>query len=110
MLFTKLGLYQLHVDYSIFVILQVLYRPIITTFVNNLNIFALAKSGIIKQIKEKLALTFKMVDISLLVFYIGLKVICNQKKKIIKLLQPVYIKKFLYQYGMLKVKIAKTLI
>ncbi len=107
-LFTKLGLYQLYVDHSIFVTSQGVQGPIITTFIDDFHIFALVGSGIIKQIKGKLASAFDMVDMEPLVFYIRLKVTRNCKKKIIQLSQPGYIEKLLDQYGMLKAKTAKT--
>lgn len=51
-LFTKLGLHRLHADHSIFVTTEGVRDPIITTFVDDLNIFAPPGSGIIQRIKE----------------------------------------------------------
>lgn len=73
-LFTQLGLHQIHADHSIFVTSERVCGPIITTFVDDLNIFAPRGSGIISQIKSELAAAFDMVDIRLLTFYVGLKV------------------------------------
>lgn len=75
--------------------LQDIERPIITTFVDDFNIFASVKNEIMKRIKEKLATTFDMVDIGPLGFYIGLKVTRDHKQKIIKLSQPGYIEELL---------------
>ena len=61
-----------------------------------------------KRIREKLALAFYMIDIGPLAFYVGLKIIRNQKKKIIKLLQLGYTEKLLDRHGMLKTKTAKN--
>lgn len=72
----KLGFHWL---YRTFVHLQDIQKPIITTFVNDLNIFALTKSGIKKQIKEKLCIAFNIIDIEPLAFYINLKVTCDCK-------------------------------
>lgn len=65
--------------------LQSIQKLIITTFVDDFNIFALAKSEIMKRIKEKLATAFDILNIRLLAFYVGSKVIGDCKQKIIKL-------------------------
>ncbi len=83
--FTKLGLHCLHANYSILVTDLDVNGPIITTFVDNLNIFALHESGIICHIKKKLTATFEKVDMRLLAFYIGLKVTRDREKRTIKL-------------------------
>lgn len=62
-------------------ILQSILEPIITIFINNLDIFTLANSRIIKQIKDELVGNFDIVDIALLISYISFKVIYNQKQK-----------------------------
>lgn len=54
-------------------------RLIITTFVDNFNIFAFVESGIIKWIKEKLAVAFDMADMKPLEFYVDLKVTYDYK-------------------------------
>ncbi len=73
-LFTKLGLHHLHADHSIFVTDQGVNGPIITTFVDDLNISAPCGSGIISRIKSELTTAFEMVDMGPLAFYMGLKV------------------------------------
>lgn len=106
-LLIKLGLHRLHADHSIFVTSQSVQKPIITTFVDDLNIFAPAESGIIKRIKGELAAAFNMVDMGPLAFYVSLKVTRDRKQRTIKLSQSGYIEKLLNQHGMLKAKTAK---
>lgn len=66
--------------------LQGIQKPIITTFIDDLKIFVFAKSGIMKQIKREWAVTFDIVDIRPLAFYVNLKITHNYKQKTIKLL------------------------
>lgn len=56
------------------------------------------KSRAIEKIKKKLAAAFKIVNMRLINFYLGLKINWNQKKKIIKLSQLTYIHKVLIKY------------
>lgn len=84
-------------------------RPILTIFVDDFNIFASVKNGIIKQIKGELTIAFNMIDIGSLVFFIGLKVTSKCKQKTIKLSQPGYIEKLFNQHRILKAKTAKIL-
>lgn len=72
-----------------------------------MNIFAFIKSGIIKQIKGKLAVVFNIVDIRPLAFYIDLKITYDYKQKKIKLLKPGYIEKLLNWHEILKAKTTK---
>lgn len=109
-LFIKLGFQQIHMDHNIFVTNKKVCGPIITTFVDNLNIFALFKSEIILQIKSELATAFDMVDIRPFKFYGRLKVNRDWEKKTIKLSHPGYIKNLLDCYGMLKTKTTKIFI
>ena len=82
--------------------------PIITSFVNDLNIFASFGSRIISCIKLELTMAFEMVDMGPLAFYVGLKVTRNREKRTIKLSQPGYTQKLLDRHGMLKAKTAKV--
>lgn len=107
-LFTKLGLQRIHADHSIFVTNEGVRGPIITTFVDDLNIFAPRGSGIISRINSELAAAFDMVDMGPLAFYVGLKVTRDREKKTIKLSQPGYIEKLLDRHGMLKAKTTKV--
>lgn len=92
---TKRKLYRLHTDHCIFMTSQNIQGPIIISFINNLNIFASARSEIMKQIKEELATAFDIVHISSLAFYFGLKVTHDRNQRKIKLLQPGNIEKLL---------------
>lgn len=97
-LLQKLGLLQINVDHSIFVIKTGLNSLVISTFVNNIKVIALKKSGMIYYIKAKLVATFFIVDISSISFYLGLKIEQNQAKRIIKFLQLAYINKVLSKF------------
>lgn len=57
-----------------------------------------------------MAITFDIINIRPLIFYAGLKITCNHKKKIIKLSQSGYIEKLFDWHKKLKAKIAKILI
>lgn len=81
--------------------------PIITTFVDDLNIFATSGSGIMQLVKKELAAAFDMVDMGPLAFYVGLKVTRDRIQKTIKLSQPGYIENMLDRHGLLKAKTAK---
>lgn len=68
---------------------------IITTFIDDFNIFASPGSGIIQQIKREPAAVFDIVDMGPLAFYVGLKFTRDCIQKTIKLSQPGYIEKML---------------
>lgn len=108
-LFIKLGLLHLYANHSIFITDQGINGPIITTFINNFNIFAPYSSRIISRIKSTLTTAIEIVDMGLLAFYVGLKVTWDWEKWTIKLFQPGYIKKLFNRYGILKAKTAKVL-
>lgn len=61
-------------DHSIFITLAGLDGPVVSTFVDNIKIMALKDSGIIAQVKSKLAAAFFMVNMGPISFYLGLKV------------------------------------
>lgn len=48
--------------------LQSIKRPIVTTIMNDQNIFTSLNSGIMKQVKKELAIAFDKVDMESLVF------------------------------------------
>lgn len=50
------------------------------------------------KIKAKLVAAFEMVDISLISFYLELKIERDHQKQLIKLFQSTYIKKILEKY------------
>lgn len=57
--------------------LQRIQRPIVTIFIGDFNIFTLADHEIIKQVIKELTITFNILNIRSLAFYISLKLICN---------------------------------
>lgn len=103
-----MGFHQIYLDHSIFVTNERVHGPIITIFINDLNIFAPHGNGFISQIKSELVVIFDMVDIKPLAFHIGLKVTQDWEKIIIKLFQPEYIEKPLNHHGLLKAKTTKV--
>lgn len=48
--------------------------PIVTMFVDDINMIELKKSGVIEKVKRKLIVSFVMVDIGPMSFYLGLKI------------------------------------
>lgn len=67
-------------------------------FIDDIKIMAPQKSKIFKYIKVKLAVAFSIVDISLISFFLGLKVEWDQIKDTIKLLHPAYIDKIFSRF------------
>lgn len=65
---------------------------------SNIKVIEGRKSRIIERVKKNLIKAFKMVDIDPISFYLGLIVEKNRAKKMLKLLQPVYITKILAKY------------
>lgn len=59
---------------------------IVNIFVNDIKIIGIKGSGITQRVKTKLAPAFLIVDISPINFYLGLKILSNKEKKILKLL------------------------
>lgn len=73
-LLKKLGLKQINVDYSIFIMKSGLIDLIVSIFIDNIKIIAPKESGMIKRVKSELISVFSIVDIGPVSFYIGLKV------------------------------------
>lgn len=107
-LLKKLGLKKINIDHSIFVIIARINKPIVNTFVDDIKVIRVKRSGYIKKVKRELALTFEMIDIGPISFYLGLKVERNQAKKTLKLLQPAYIDKILTKYHINQAKPCNT--
>lgn len=105
----KLELHRVNVDHSIFVIAANIKGLLVSIFVNDIKVMRVQKSGVIKQIKKKLATAFEIVDISPISFYLSLKVEKDREKKIFRLLQPAYIDKMLARYHLNQVKPSNTL-
>ena len=94
----KLGLSPIHANHSIFITKAGLNGPIVSTFVDDIKIMGIKRSGFIERVKAELVAAFSMVDMSPISFYLGLKVTRNREKKTIKLLQPAYINKVLEKF------------
>lgn len=107
-LLQKLGISCINTDYNIFMTLIGLDSSIISTFIDDIKIIGIKSSGIIQRVKSVLATTFLMVYIGLKCFYLGLKVRCNRKKKMLKLSQSVYIDKILEKFQLDKTNVVQT--
>lgn len=70
----KLNLKQLHANHGIFASELGIDGPIISVWVDDLNIFTPAGSLCMQKIKRELSFAFKMVDMGPIQFYLGLKV------------------------------------
>ena len=73
-LLEKLGLKQINTDQSIFVTPLGINVPIVSTFVDDINIIGVKESDYIKRVKRELAAAFEMVDMRPINFYLGLKI------------------------------------
>lgn len=80
-LLKKLGLKKINEDYSIFVSSAGINGQIISTFINNIKVMGIKRSGHIKNVKKKIAAIFEMVDMGPISFYLGLKVEKAYQKK-----------------------------
>lgn len=74
-LLEKLGLKHTYANHNIFITKTGLNGPIISTFIYNIKIMKIKGNGFIRRVKAKLITAFSMVDIGLISFYLGLKVI-----------------------------------
>lgn len=108
-LIEKLGLQRLHADHGIFAITQGIEEPLISLWVDDLNLFTPAGSSWMKRMKDELSAGFKMVDMGPVQFYLGLKVDRDRVKRTIKLSQPAYIEKMLHKFHLQEAKTAKIL-
>ena len=102
------GLFKLQADYSIFSTSAGIKGPIVTSFVDDLNIIGPKGSPTITEVKKQLNIAFKMVDIGPISHYLGLKIERNRVNKTIKLSQPAYIEKILEKFHMQNAKISTT--
>ena len=107
-LLTKLGLSKLHADHSIFPSSAGIRGPIVTSFVDDLNIIGPKGSPMISEVKKQLNIAFKMVDMGLISHYLGLKVERNRDNRTIKLSQSTYIEKVLEKFHMQNAKTTTT--
>lgn len=97
-LLKKLGLKSINADHSIFVTTSKINGLIVSTFIDNIKVMDIKRSGYIERVKLELVAAFKMADIGAINFYLGLNVERDRAKKMLKLSQPVYIDKILANY------------
>ena len=107
-LLSKIGLFKLQVDHSIFSTSAGIKGPIVTSFVDDLNIIGPKGSPMISEVKKQLNIAFKIVDIDPISHYLGLKIERNRVNRTIKLSQPAYIEMVLEKFHMQNAKISTT--
>lgn len=73
----KLSLQQIYTDYNIFITKTGINRPNVSTFVDDIKIMGVKKSGMMTKVKQELVNTFSIVNKGPISFYLGLKVECN---------------------------------
>lgn len=73
----KRRFHHLYANHNIFITNQGINNIIITYIIDDLNIFAPYRNGIISCIKSELTTAFKIGDIAPLTFYMRFKVIRN---------------------------------
>ncbi len=97
-LLEKLCLKRINADHSIFVTPSGIIEPIVNTFVDDIKVMDVKRSGHIERVKRELAAAFEMVDMGPINFHLGLKVERDREKKTLKLSQPTYIDKIFSKY------------
>ncbi len=80
-LLEKLGLKRINADHSIFVTPSGINGPIVSTFVDDIKVMGVKRSGHIEKVKRELSAAFEMVDMGPISFYLGLKVERDRQKK-----------------------------
>lgn len=98
------GLTRLHADHGIFGTDEGLNGPIISMWVDDINLFTPRGLPWMKRMKDTLTAGFEMVDMGPISYYIGLKVDRDRVTKTIKLSQQAYIEKVLHRFGLLEAK------
>lgn len=78
--FEKLAITYINTHYNIFITRQSLESLVINIFINDIKFMALKDTKIIIRVKIELTAVFKMVNIWLISFYLGLKVDKNWEK------------------------------
>lgn len=73
-LLKKPGFSQINADHSIFLTIAEIHRPIISTFVDDIKVMGVKRSGHIERVRHELAAAFEMIDMGPISFYLGLKV------------------------------------
>ncbi len=83
------------IDQNIFSSLLDFKRPVASKFIGKIKIMALDRINFMERVKIELAASCKIVYTNSISFYLGLKVYRKGVKRMIKLHEPVYIKKVL---------------
>lgn len=65
-----------------------------------IKIMRVIKLGYIEKFKAKLVIILEKIDMSLISFYLGLKLKRNCQKQFLKLFHPTYIEKILEKYNL----------
>lgn len=97
-LLEKHDLQRIHADHSIFISKAGINGPVVSTFVDDIKIMGVKRSGMTERVKRELMSAFSMVDMGPISFYLGLKVERDRERKSIKLAQPAYIDKVLQKF------------
>lgn len=79
-------------------------------FIDDIKIIRIKKSGFIEKIKAELVITFFMVNIGPVRFYLSFKITQNSEKKIIKLSELAYIDKVHEKFHLSKANTIYSLI
>lgn len=87
-LFEKIGLTRLQADHGNFTSKDGIHGPMVSLWVDDLNLFSPRGSPWMKRMKDLLFEGFKMVDMGPITYYLGLKVDRGRAKRTIKLSQP----------------------
>lgn len=107
-LFKEIGLTRLQADHRIFSTEIGIHGPMISIWVDDLNLVTPCGSPWMKRMKDLLTLGFKMVDMGPILYYLGLKFDRNRIATTIKLSQSAYVEKMLHRFGLLEAKTATT--
>ena len=86
-LLERLGLVRMHADNGVFVTKEGINGLIITSWVDDINLFAPKDSGHIARAKKKLSAAFKMVDMGPVSYYLGLQITRDRINKTITISQ-----------------------
>lgn len=101
---------QINADHSIFVKVTGINKSIVSTFIDNIKVMGIKKSNYIEKVKFELTADFEIVDISLISFYLELKVERDRARRMLKLSQTTYIDKILIKYYLNQAKSCNILI
>jgi hypothetical protein len=99
-LLSKLGLKKTNADHSIFVTEQGINGPIVSTWVDDINVFGQKGANHVSKVKQELSKAFEMVDMGEVHYYLGLTIERDRAKRTIKITQQAYIEKILAKFGM----------